>query len=97
MALFTDGLMSGLEDLAAQDAQISTVASVEGIDVTQKMALAQEELGLEIITLLNGSRRTRRFGGSSSWMRYPGLRRAKSCAACWSCANESGPMSPDQL
>jgi hypothetical protein len=46
-----------MEDLMAQDTQLASVASVEGIDVTQKMALAQEELALEITTLLNGPRR----------------------------------------
>jgi hypothetical protein len=57
MALFTDGPVSGMEDLTAQDTQLSNVASVEGIDVTQKLVLAQEELALEITTLLSGSRR----------------------------------------
>jgi hypothetical protein len=57
MALFTDGLISGLEDLMAQDSQLSNVANVEGIDVTQKLALVQEELALEITTLFSGSRR----------------------------------------
>jgi len=46
-----------MEDLTAQDTQLSNVASVEGIDVTQKLVLAQEELALEITTLLSGSRR----------------------------------------
>lgn len=53
MALFTDGPVSNLEDLIAQDSQLLGVATVEGIDVTRKMALAQEEVGLELITLLN--------------------------------------------
>jgi hypothetical protein len=57
MALFTDGPVSAMEDLMAQDTQLANVASVEGIDVTQKLVLAQEELALEIATLLNGSRR----------------------------------------
>jgi len=56
MALFTDGPVSGMQDLTAQDTQLSNVASVEGMDVTQKLFLAQEDLGLEIATLLNGSR-----------------------------------------
>jgi hypothetical protein len=55
MALFTDGLVSGMEDLMAQDTQLSNVANVEGIDVTQKLALAQEELALEIAALFSGS------------------------------------------
>jgi len=52
MALFTDGSVSGLEDLLAQDAQLFDVATVEGIDVTRKMALAQDELGLQLVTML---------------------------------------------
>lgn len=60
MALFTDGPVSGMEDLTAQDTQLANVASVEGIDVTQKVFLAQEELALEITVLLNGSRRAER-------------------------------------
>jgi len=56
MALFTDGPVSGMEDLTAQDTQLPNVANVEGIDVTQKLFLAQEELALEINTLLDASR-----------------------------------------
>src|SRR5262249_36673787 len=53
MALFTDGPVSGILDLAARDTQLLNVASMEGIDVTQKIALAQDELGLEITAMLN--------------------------------------------
>ena len=52
MALFTDGPASSMEDLTAQDSQLLDVASVEGIDVTQKQFLAQEELALELNALL---------------------------------------------
>ena len=52
MALFIDGPVSSMEDLTAQDSQLLDVASVEGIDVTQKLALAQEELTLELNALL---------------------------------------------
>jgi hypothetical protein len=38
MALFTDGPVAGMEDLMAQDTQLTNVANVEGIDVTQKRA-----------------------------------------------------------
>jgi hypothetical protein len=58
MALFTDGPISSIEDLTGQDSQLLNVASVEGIDVTQKIALAQEEIGLELGTLLARSRYT---------------------------------------
>lgn len=57
MALFTDGPVAGMEDLMAQDTQLTNVANVEGIDVTQKLLLAQEELALEITILLRGSGR----------------------------------------
>jgi len=52
MALFTDGFVSSMEDLAAQDSQLLDTASVEGIDVTQKLALAQGELALELKAVL---------------------------------------------
>jgi hypothetical protein len=52
MALFTDGPVSCIDDLSAQDSQLLTVASVEGIDVTQKLGLAQEELGMELHGML---------------------------------------------
>ncbi len=57
MALFTDGPIAGMEDLMAQDTQLTNVANVEGIDVTQKLFLAQEELALEITILLRASGR----------------------------------------
>src|SRR4029077_8268591 len=52
MALFMDGTVSGIEDLTAQDSQLLDVAQVENIDVTQKLALAQDELAIELNTLL---------------------------------------------
>jgi hypothetical protein len=52
MALFTDGPPACIEDLAAQDSQILNVSNGEGIDVTQKLALAHEELGIELSTML---------------------------------------------
>src|ERR1044071_7394258 len=53
MALFTDGPVSCILDLTARDTQLLNVAVAEGIDVTQKLALAQDELALELGTLLN--------------------------------------------
>ena len=44
MALFTDGPVSSIDDLAAQDTQLLDVANAEGIDVTRKLGLAQDEL-----------------------------------------------------
>ena len=61
MALFIDGCISGVEDLTAQDSQLLNVASVEGIDVTQKSALAQEELAMELTTLLTRLSHAGRF------------------------------------
>jgi hypothetical protein len=52
MALFTDGLISSIEDLNAYDSQLLAVANVEGIDVTRKLDLAQDELGVELVALL---------------------------------------------
>jgi hypothetical protein len=58
MALFMDGPISDMEDLMAQDSQLPDVAQIENIDVTQKLALAQDELAVELDTLLT------RFGYS---------------------------------
>jgi hypothetical protein len=52
MALFTDGAVTGIEDLRGHDSQILNVATVEGIDVTRKLALAHEELCIEVSALL---------------------------------------------
>ena len=52
MALFTDGPVSSIEDLTARDSQLLSTASVEGVDVTQKLGLAQDEIALELGTLL---------------------------------------------
>jgi hypothetical protein len=52
MGLFADGGISGLDDLAAQDSQVLEIASEEGINVTQKMALAQGEIGIELASML---------------------------------------------
>ena len=48
MALFLDGAVSTTGDLTAQDSQLLDVASTEGIDLGSKLALAQEELGVEL-------------------------------------------------
>jgi hypothetical protein len=52
MALFTDGPASEMEDLTAQDSQVLDVASVEGIDLTRKLALAQEALTIDLEAVL---------------------------------------------
>jgi hypothetical protein len=53
MALFTDGAFTSIEDLKGHDTQLLNVATVEDIDVTRKMALAREELGIEVEGLLS--------------------------------------------
>ena len=52
MALFTDGAIASIEDLRGHDTQLLNVATVEDIDVTRKLALAQEEIAIELTGLL---------------------------------------------
>ena len=52
MALFTDGPISSTDDLFALDSQLLQVATTEAIDVTRKIAAAQDELGIELSTML---------------------------------------------
>ena len=52
MALFTDGPPSSIEFMAGLDSQLTSVASTEGIDVRCKLALAYEEIGLDMNALL---------------------------------------------
>jgi hypothetical protein len=52
MALFTDGPIASIEDLHGYDTQLLDVANTEGIDVTRKLAQAQEEIGVELKALL---------------------------------------------
>ena len=53
MALLTDGTISSIEDLNGYDTQLLTVANTEGINLTQKLALAKEEIILEVSGLLS--------------------------------------------
>jgi hypothetical protein len=53
MALFTDGIIATIEDLKEYESSILQTASVEGIDATAKLKLAQREIGLEIATFLS--------------------------------------------
>ena len=52
MALFTDGAITSIEELSGHDTQLLTVATVEGIDVSRKLALAQDEIAVEVASLL---------------------------------------------
>src|SRR5438105_3682557 len=56
MALFTDGPISTLDQLAAEDTAVLDVASTEGIDATAKLALSQEELGIELVSAFSRGR-----------------------------------------
>src|SRR5207245_3574237 len=67
MALFTDGPISTLDQLAAQDTAVLDVASTEGIDATAKLTLAQQEVGIELTAVLT---RSIRSGVYSFW--WPG-------------------------
>ena len=69
MALFTDALISTLDQLAAQDTAVLDVANAEGIDVTVKLSLAQDELGAELVAA--GARSP--FSPSSSSIWWPGI------------------------
>ena len=52
MALFIDGPASTIEDLQGHDTQLLEVAHVEGIDVTRKLALALEEISMELRVMM---------------------------------------------
>lgn len=54
MALFTDGI-STIEDLMGQDSAVLATAQTENIDLSQKLTLAQQDLGIEVTTLLQRS------------------------------------------
>jgi hypothetical protein len=54
MALFTDGI-STIQDLTLQDSSLLATAQTENIDLSQKLLLAQQELGIEITNLLQRS------------------------------------------
>ena len=64
MALLTDGPMSNIEELMAYDTQLRDVATVEGIDVTGKLALAHQEITIEVEAMLE---RHRALGATIDW------------------------------
>jgi hypothetical protein len=53
MALFTDGPISTMDDLTAQDSSALDVASGEGVDLTRKLRLAQDEIGVDLTAVLS--------------------------------------------
>jgi|SRR5579862_973807 len=54
MALFTDGI-STIQDLSGQDSSVLATAQTENIDLGVKLTAAQQELGIELTTLLQRS------------------------------------------
>jgi len=54
MALFTDTI-STIQDLMNQDSSVLTTAENENIDLNEKLTLAQQDLGIELTTLLQRS------------------------------------------
>ncbi len=52
MALFTDGLISSIDDLLAYESSILDVARTEGIDLVVKLELAEQEIGIELAAFL---------------------------------------------
>jgi hypothetical protein len=54
MALLTDGI-STIQDLANQDSSVLSTAQAENINLTEKLSLGQQDLSIEITTLLQRS------------------------------------------
>ena len=69
MALFTDAIVSTLDQLAAQDTAVLDVASTENIDATVKLSLAQDELAAQILAAVARSP----FAPTNSSIWWPGL------------------------
>ncbi len=62
MALFTDGTISSISDLTDQDSSLLDLSDTEALNLTTKLTLAREEVGIELISLLERSR-SGRLGG----------------------------------
>jgi len=52
MALFSDGYISNLSDLRDQETGLLDTAHSEAVDLTTKLRLAQEEIGVEVVAFL---------------------------------------------
>ncbi len=70
MSLFTDGVIATIDDLGGYESSILDVAHTEGIDLTTKLALSQEEVAVELEALL---RRTRAGAWNSDGSGRPNL------------------------
>ncbi len=68
MSLFTDGNISGLEELRAYDTGILEVAGAEGVDLAAKLSLAATEIGIELEEFLR-----KRAGGGAGLVGQPYL------------------------
>jgi hypothetical protein len=56
MAIFTDSPLSTIDDLTRHDSTLLEVANTENIDLTIKLNLAQEEIGVELSALFERSK-----------------------------------------
>lgn len=52
MALYSDGYISSLSDLRDQETGLLDATHAEGVDLTTKLRLAQEEIGIEVVAFL---------------------------------------------
>lgn len=68
MALFTDGTLSSIDELLAYESSLLEVARTERIDLTVKLELARQEMGIELRLFLVG-----RGGGEWSGILGPAL------------------------
>lgn len=64
MPLFTDGPVSSIQDLSAYDSHVMDVASTEGIDLTRKLAAAQDDLAVDLAVMLANLK----FADQSLWL-----------------------------
>lgn len=68
MALFTDGTISTIDELLAYESALLEVARTERIDLTVKLLLAREEIGIELTAFL-----AERSGSEWTGMVWPAL------------------------
>ena len=68
MALFTDGTISTIDELMAYESALLDVARTERIDLTVKLLLARQEIGIELAMFL-----VERGGGEWSGIAWPAL------------------------
>jgi hypothetical protein len=59
MSLFTDGVIVTIDDLRGYESSMLEVAHTEGIDLSTKLGLAQEEVAVELEALLGRTRAER--------------------------------------